>query len=77
MNIKRLDKDNFLDQIVRYGFFAEQFPSCFSSDAFADNLEYISESVLASKSQAKYGNKNSCAVNTNDLSVENDEHRNA
>lgn len=64
MNIKRLDKDNFLDQIVRYGFFAEQFPSCFSSDAFADNLEYISESVLASKSQAKYGNKNSTAPST-------------
>lgn len=64
MPAQRLDKDNFLEQIVRYGFFAEQFPNCFSSDLLADNLDLISNTVSASKGQMAKSKKNSTAPTT-------------
>ena len=64
MSHKRLDKDNFLEQIVRYGYFAEQFPDCFSSDAFAAHLGVLSKTVAATKAEAGKSRKNTTTPTT-------------
>ena len=64
MSHKGLDKDNFLDQIVRYGYFAEQFPDCFSSDDFAAHLPELSKAVSATKAEAGKSRKNTTAPTT-------------
>ena len=43
--MKKLTQENFEDQIVRYGFFAEQLPPCFSTEQLADKLPQILEAV--------------------------------
>lgn len=48
---KKLDGKNFIDQITRYGYFAEQFPECFSSESFADNLNNLLPLISLRKAQ--------------------------
>ena len=64
MSFTRLNKHNFLDQIVRYGFFAEQFPTCFSAQAFADSISVLLPLVSTSQKEKKYGNKNTTSPTT-------------
>lgn len=54
MKVKNLNNKNFLIQVSRYGFFAEQFPECFSSEKFSNAVEQLSIEVEASKKQASY-----------------------
>lgn len=49
----KLEKENFIKQITEYGYFAEQFPSCFSSIKFSNNLNELLPLTLCTKSQAK------------------------
>lgn len=37
----KLNSSNFMSQVVEYGLFAEQFPSCFSSKKFAKKLDIL------------------------------------
>ena len=48
---KKLNRKNFIDQITRYGYFAEQFPDCFSSESFADNLDELLPLIPIGKAQ--------------------------
>ena len=48
---KKLNGKNFIDQITRYGYFAEQFPDCFSSESFADNLDELLPLIPIGKAQ--------------------------
>lgn len=64
MSYKKLDKDSFLKQIVRYGYFAEQFPDCFSSDDFASHLDLLSKTVAATKAEAGKSKKNTTIPTT-------------
>ena len=75
MSHKKLDKDNFLEQIVRYGYFAEQFPDCFSSDDFASHLGVLSKTVAATKAEAGKSRKNTTVPTT--LSMYKNDIRNA
>lgn len=54
--IPKLEKENFIEQIVEYGYFAEQFPSCFSSKTFAAELSELLPLALCTKSQIKSAN---------------------
>lgn len=64
MSHKKLDNDYFLEQIVRYGYFAEQFPDCFSSDDFASHLGVLSKTVAATKAEAGKSRKNTTVPTT-------------
>ena len=46
MKVKNLNNENFLIQVSRYGFFAEQFPECFSSEKFSNVVEQLKDTVL-------------------------------
>ncbi len=35
----KLNKNNFIKQIVEYGYFAEQFPECFNSKGLTSHIE--------------------------------------
>lgn len=60
---KKLDGKNFIDQITRYGYFAEQFPECFTSDHLADELSNLLPLVSVGKAQ-KSKSKNVTAPTT-------------
>ena len=47
-----------MTQITRFGFFAEQIPDCFTTEAFSNNAEKLLESISIGTNQAKNGNKN-------------------
>lgn len=64
MSLKRLNKQNFLDQITRHGFFAEQFPTCFSSKSFADNIDVLLPLVSASRNEKNHSKKNTTSPTT-------------
>ncbi len=49
----KLDKSNFIEQISEYGYFAEQFPACFSSKKFVEHLDVLLLLAPCTKSQAK------------------------
>ena len=61
---KKLDSKNFIDQITRYGFFAEQFPDCFSSETFANNLPDLLPLISIGKAQKEKSKKNTTAPTT-------------
>ena len=46
----RLYKNNFLNQVVRFGYFADQFPACFSTEQLAANLSELLPLISVSKS---------------------------
>ena len=60
---KKLDGKNFIDQITRYGYFAEQFPDCFSSEDFANKLTELLPLISVAKAQ-KSKAKNTTAPTT-------------
>ena len=37
----KLNKNNFISQVVKYGFFAEQIPECFSSAKLSNKINVI------------------------------------
>lgn len=45
----QLTKDNFVDQITRYGYFSEIIPECFCSDKLADQITDVISSVKTTK----------------------------
>lgn len=45
MKTAYLDEDNLIEEIVRYGFFTEQFPSCFSTEEFADYANSLADLI--------------------------------
>ncbi len=49
----KLKSENFIEQITEYGYFAEQFPSCFSSKVFASRIDELLPLVPCTKSQTK------------------------
>ena len=49
MNQTKLNKNNFLQQVTKFGFFAEQFPHCFTSEALSDHLSELVPTVKTKK----------------------------
>ena len=45
----QLTKDNFIDQITRFGYFSEIIPECFCSDRLADQVTDVISSVKITK----------------------------
>ena len=60
----RLTKKSFLEQVVRYGYFAEQFPNCFSTDLFLAHIPELLPLVSVSKTQKKKSVKNTTSPTT-------------
>ena len=56
----KLTKNNFIDQVVRHGYFAEQIPICFSSETFADNVSSLLLIVECDKKYSNICKKNNC-----------------
>ena len=54
----KLTSNNCLEQIVHYGFFAEQFPDCFSTDLLLTHLSELLPLISTSKSQKKNSKTN-------------------
>ncbi len=52
----QLTKDNFIDQITRFGYFSEIIPECFCSDKLADQVADIISSVNADIKSKKKDN---------------------
>ena len=65
---KKLDGKNFIDQITRYGYFAEQFPDCFSSDSFADNIDDLLPLIFFRKAQKNTTAPTTLSTYKNDIS---------
>ena len=65
---KKLDGKNFIDQITRYGYFAEQFPDCFSSESFADNLNNLLPLISLRKAQKNTTAPTTLSTYKNDIS---------
>lgn len=65
----KLNKDNFISQVVRYGFFAEQIPECFSSAKLSSNINDIMPAVSL-KAKAKDATTSPTTLSTykNDIS---------
>ena len=64
MSYIRLTKKNVLQQVVQYGYFAEQFPNCFSTDLFLSHLSDLLPLVSVSKTQKKKSDKNATSPAT-------------
>ncbi|RNC29222.1 MAG: hypothetical protein AWM53_00871 [Candidatus Dichloromethanomonas elyunquensis] len=65
----KLNKENFISQVVRYGFFAEQIPECFSSAKLSNKLDEIMPFVSL-KAKAKDATTSPTTLSTykNDIS---------
>lgn len=50
----QLTKDNFVDQITRYGYFSEIIPECFCSDKLADQITDVISSVKTTKGKKEF-----------------------
>ncbi|MEN6470135.1 MAG: RNA-directed DNA polymerase [Clostridiaceae bacterium] len=57
MGTTKLTAQNFLNQIITHGFFAEQIPACFSSARLAACISTILPSINCAYSQIKKSNK--------------------
>ena len=64
MGQTRLTKKNFLEQVVQYGYFAEQFPNCFSTDLFLAHIDELLPLVSISKTQKSKSTKNTTSPTT-------------
>lgn len=60
----RLNNKNFLNQVVQYGYFAEQFPSCFTTEHLLLHLPELLPLVSTSKSQKNNAKKNTTSPST-------------
>lgn len=49
-----LNKSNFLEQIIQYGYFAEQFPTCFSTRRLLKHIYELTPLVQTDKTSSKY-----------------------
>lgn len=67
MSEVRLLKRELAYQMSRYGYFAEQFPDCFSSKSFSENVDELLNFVPCSRKQAKSSNK--CSTSPATLSM--------
>lgn len=56
MAIIQLTKENFIDQVTRFGYFSEIIPECFCSDKLADQMADIISSVNADIKSRKKDN---------------------
>lgn len=54
----KLDSDNFIEQVVTYGYFAEVFPACFTSQLLALKLDEILPLAHCTKRQVDNAKKN-------------------
>lgn len=61
---KKLTGKNFVSQVCTYGFFAEQFPECFTSENFAKHINELLPLVEATKSQREKSRKNTTSPST-------------
>lgn len=64
MEQTRLTKRNFLEQVVQYGYFAEQFPNCFSTDLLLAHIAELLPLISISKGQKKNSTKNTTSPTT-------------
>lgn len=64
MRLTELNSTNFVEQITRYGFFAEQFPECFSTELLANNLSQLLPLISATRAETKKGKKNTTSPST-------------
>ena len=64
MNTTKLTKTNFTTQVIRYGYFAEQFPSCFSAELLLNCIPELMPLISFSKSQKKSCSKYTTAPTT-------------
>jgi hypothetical protein len=55
----KLTAENFIEQIVRYGYFAEQIPKCFNSELLVNNLSNVLPHVICNGKVARDSKKNS------------------
>lgn len=53
LSTPKLNKNDFVEQVIRYGYFAEAFPACFSSHRLADELDEIRPLIHYAKRQAQ------------------------
>ena len=60
---KKLTGSNFIEQVAKYGFFAEQFPDCFSSTAFADGLPELLPLTAIGKNQKSKNSNTTASTN--------------
>ena len=60
----KLNNENFLSQIVKYGYFAEQFPRCFTTELLLNHLPELMPLISISKAQKTKGNKNATSPTT-------------
>ena len=56
----KLTKNNFIKQITRYGYFAEQMPQCFNSDLLADKIDLLLPHINCDKNYANFCKRNNC-----------------
>ncbi len=59
-----LVKEKFIEQMIKYGYFAEQFPNCFSTEKLLNNLKEVLPLIDISKNAVKNSRKNSTAPTT-------------
>lgn len=57
MSIQKLTKRNFIEQVIQYGYFAEQFPNCFSTKLLLAHLPEVLPLISIAKSQKKNAGK--------------------
>ena len=61
---KKLTGENFIRQVCTHGFFAEQFPECFTSENFAKHVSELLPLVEATKSQRDKSKTNTTSPST-------------
>ena len=60
----KLKSENFIEQITEYGYFTEQFPSCYSSKVFATKIDELLPLAPCTKTQVKHAAKNATLPTT-------------
>lgn len=61
MSIIRLTSQNFVYQVVKHGFFAEQIPGCFSSEQMASKIQSLLPYINCNHSQIRESHNNTTA----------------
>lgn len=64
MSQVRLLKSELAYQMSRYGYFAEQFPDCFSSKSFSENVDELLTLAPCSRNKTRASNKHSTSPST-------------
>lgn len=61
---KKISQHSFVKDVVQYGYFAEQFPDCFSTEKLCSELDVLLPLVSLGKNVFKSGNKYSTSPTT-------------